>query len=69
MIPQQDLLISPYDPRPPGGQRVGVTNGVRVEHMPTGTIAIVMTSRSQHRNKGIAVRMIEAALTDPEFIP
>ncbi len=69
MIPPQDLLVSHYDPRPPGGQHAGVTNGVRVEHVPTGTIAIVLTSRSQHRNKGVAVRMIEAALTDPEFTP
>ena len=67
MIPPEELDISTYDPLPPVGQRVGVRLGVKVVHIPTGTIAIVQTHRSQHKNKGIAVRMIEAALTDPEF--
>lgn len=67
MIPSGELEFSTYDPLPPGGQRVGVTCGVKVKHIPTGTIAIVITHRSQHKNRGIAVRMIEAALTDPEF--
>lgn len=67
MIPPEDLSVSRYDPRPPGGQQVGGSYGVKVEHLPTGTIAVVSTSRSQHRNKGIAIRMIEAALTDPDF--
>lgn len=69
MIPPDELLIEPYSRHPPGGQHVGVTVGVRVEHLPTGLIAICQSNRSQHRNKGVAIRMIEAALTDPEFRP
>jgi peptide chain release factor 2 len=68
MIPHDELKSSLYDPRPPGGQQVGLTpTGVKVEHLPTGTIAIVQTNRSQHKNREIAIRMIEAALTDPDF--
>ena len=67
LIHPADLRVSTYDPRPPGGQHAGVSHGVKVEHLPTGTIAIVQTSRSQHRNRIIAQRMIEAALTDPDF--
>jgi peptide chain release factor 2 len=67
LIASADLSVTYYDPRPPGGQRVGIVSGVKVEHLPTGTIAIVQINRSQHRNKEIAVRMIEAALTDPAF--
>lgn len=67
MIPPEDLAVSHYDPRPPGGQHAGVSYGVKVEHLPTGTIAVVQTGRSQNRNKEIAIRMIEAALTDPYF--
>ncbi len=67
MIPPEDLEVSLYNPRPPGGQHVGTPTGVKVVHLPTGLIAICQNSRSQHRNRGVAVRMIEAALTDPDF--
>lgn len=68
MIPPEELSASTYSPGPPGGQQAGTATGVRLEHLPTGTIAIVQTSRSQHRNRQIAERMIESALTDPDFL-
>lgn len=67
MIPREELEFSIYNPRPPGGQQAGMPSGVKAEHLPTGTIAIVQTQRSQHKNREIAERMIEAALTDPDF--
>jgi protein subunit release factor A len=67
MIPPEELEVEAYRPYPPGGQHVGTWRGIKVTHIPTQTIAIVQTHRSQHRNKEIAVRMIEAALTDPAF--
>lgn len=67
LIDPEDLDIKSYSPIPPGGQHVGVSPGVSVEHAPSGTIAIVQIHRSMHRNKAIAIRMIEAALADPEF--
>ena len=50
-----------------GGQHVGYTSEpIKVTHIPTGIVAIV-ESRSQHRARMIAVEMIEAALTSPNF--
>lgn len=67
LVPDTDLKVEPWSPRPPGGQQVGVATGVRVTHLPTGLEAVCNTDRSQHRNKRIAVQMIEAALTSPDF--
>lgn len=66
LIPDSDLLIDAWPPRGLGGQHVGVANGVKVIHKPTGISAIV-DFRSQHRSKEIAVHMIEAAITHPRF--
>lgn len=67
LIPPEEVEFAIYDPRPPGGQQVGTPRGVLAEHLPTGTIAIVQTARSQFINRQIAERMLEAALTDPDF--
>jgi protein subunit release factor A len=61
MIPPEDLEFTSYNPWPGGSV------AVKVKHLPTGVIAIVQSQRSQFKNKAIAVRMIEAALTDPDF--
>jgi len=67
MILLGDLVFSRYPEERPGGQHVRVSCGVRVEHIPTGLIAICQSDRSQHRNRTVALHMIECALTDPEF--
>ena len=66
MIPPEELEITCERPNP-GGQHVGAYSGVQVKHLPTGITARVEGSRSQHRNKMVAVEMIEAALTSPNF--
>lgn len=66
-IPQEDLRISAYPPADRGGQHVGVSTGVEVEHIPTGTVARCLAAHSQHTNKLIAMDMILAALTHPRF--
>jgi protein subunit release factor A len=51
--------------RPPsvGGQHVGVTNyPIRVTHVPSGLQAICGWERSQHKNRQIAMEMVEWAL-------
>lgn len=49
---------------PPGGQHAGSpASDIRVTHLPSGIFAQCGVSRSQHKNKMIAVEMIEAALT------
>lgn len=67
LIPPADLKVEYYDPHPPGGQQVRISYGVKVTHVDSGLVAIVTSDRSQHRNKEIAVHMIEAALTHPKF--
>lgn len=66
MIPPDDLKVTCLH-RYQGGQHVGVRTGVSVEHIPTGITATVEVSRSQFRNRELAVEMIEAALTSPNF--
>ena len=69
MINSEELKISVFPERDSyGGQHVGtISRGVKVEHLPTGTIAICTEARSQHINRLIAIEMIEYALTHPKF--
>lgn len=68
MIPADDLEVSTYPLRPPGGQQAGTPPmGVEVRHRPTGLLARCQSERSQHRNRLVALYMIEAALTHPDF--
>jgi protein subunit release factor A len=71
LIKPEDLKIEAWPPRQsPGGQHVGTgPSGVKVTHLPSGIEACVEIGRSQHRNRVIAVEMIEAAITHPQFRP
>jgi len=62
------LTIEVWPPRPTSGQHCGsMSNGVRVTHHPSGIQAFVDCERSQHKNKALAVEMVEAALTHPFY--
>lgn len=63
-LPSDQLKIENWPPRKDkGGQTVGDSiMGVRIEHLPTGTVAIVQNSRSRHKNRTVALEMIEWAL-------
>jgi protein subunit release factor A len=65
-IPHDELSITVW-PERSGGQQCGVSNGVKIEHLPSGLVAICNTERSQHRNKAIAMDMILGGLTSPAF--
>lgn len=70
MIDPEHLKIEAWPPREnQGGQHVypPSKSGVRVTHIPSGIQAVVEIGRSQHRNAKIAINMIEAAITHPEF--
>jgi protein subunit release factor A len=68
VIPAEDLKVETLRRDHRGGQHVGVEPcDVKVTHVPTGITATVGYSRSQVRNRNIAVRMIESALTDPDL--
>ena len=50
----------------PGGQHAGSpATKIRVTHIPSDIVAECGVSRSNHKNKTIAIGMIEAALTGP----
>jgi len=68
MIDPATLRIEAWPPRQTGGQIVGIgSTGVKVTHLPTGMTATCDFERSQHRNKQLAVAMIEGGLTHPSF--
>lgn len=65
-IDPADLHITAWpDDRGKGGQHFGTVSGVKIEHLPTGLVAISNTERSQHRNKNIAMDMLLGGLTSP----
>ena len=65
MIPEIDLQVTCMNPNPPGGQQVGTPNyHVKVLHIPTGIYAVCMAERSQHRNRKIALAMLEYGLAE-----
>ncbi|MCV9940883.1 hypothetical protein OIU35_31420 [Boseaceae bacterium BT-24-1] len=68
ILPPDDLKVEvwPYG-ESKGGQHVGINSGVKVTHLPTRTVAIVESCRSQFRNREIALDMILAAVTHPRF--
>ncbi len=62
------LSIEVYPPRPTSGQICGPgPQGIKITHHPSGIVAIVDCERSHHKNKMLAVEMIEAALTHPMY--
>lgn len=69
-IPAEHLKIETWPPREKGGQHVGMGSmGVRIEHLPSGMVAICATDRSQRRNKAVAIDMLLGGLTSPSFRP
>lgn len=67
MIPDTDIRIETWPPSTKGGQHAGVSTGVRVEHLPSGTVIIITSCRSQRHNAKIARDTLLAAITHPEF--
>ena len=54
---------TPSGPGGKGGQHQNATDsGVRLTHIPTGIVVTVRESRSQHRNKAIALERLRARL-------
>lgn len=69
-----DLEINPADLRietmragGAGGQHVNKTeSAVRITHVPTGTVAICMDNKSQHKNRASAMRVLRSRLFEAE---
>ena len=67
MIDPADIIVSAFDPRPPGGQQVGVRTGIKIEHPASGITITVTGVRSQHLAKLVALDGLLGALTSPHM--
>jgi len=62
-IPDEDIEITFFKSRGPGGQKKNVTeSAVRIRHIPTGIVVVSTSSRSQHRNRALAMEELERRL-------
>jgi len=59
----RECEITPYKSSGPGGQKKNKTeSSVRVRHLPTGLVRIATESRSQTRNRELALERVRAEL-------
>lgn len=66
-IKEAELKIEFYRGSGPGGQHRNVTDSaVRIRHLPTGIVVQASESRSQARNREVALERLAAALARRE---